>query len=152
MGGFFPKPRQDRLDRGDKEGDGSDTRGANGSDKKDQGGNKGGPKDDLEDWIKDLGNRELAYFLAGIIGINPAKLTLRKLLLMSDGKERSDWNKFSVLISTIHNVNCTKKSDMIDFKNIHPYYVSEAIEKRKAGPSKEEIAHGLMQLKKAFNG
>jgi len=41
---------------------------------------------------------------------------------------------------------------MIDFKDIHPYYVSEAIKKREAGQSKENIAHGLMQLKKALNG
>jgi hypothetical protein len=71
---------------------------------------------------------------------------------MSDGKERSDWNKFSVLIATIHNVNCSKKSDAISFQDIHPFFIGESIQKKTHYPSKEEVTKGLLTLKKALNG
>lgn len=90
--------------------------------------------------------------MAGVVGIIPAPLTLRKLLWMGDGRERSEWNKASVIAATIHNVNCTKKDQMIDFTDIHPYYISKALEKRDRGPSKDEISHGMMILKKTING
>ena len=152
MDGFFPDHRA-----GGPSGDDSEVSGdSGGGDKRHSGAseksNTGGSDTPSEDWIDKLGNRELVYFLAGIIGVNPAPLTMRKLLWMSDGKERSEWNRASTIASTIHNVNCTKKEQMIDFKDIHPYFVNEALERKNRGPSKEEVEHGMMILKKALNG
>lgn len=151
MDGFFPKPRQERSSRGGDKSDGVDK----GSDQRDSGGDRkshdGRYEGETEQWARDLTNREFCYFLAGIVGVNPGPLTLRKLLWMNNGKERSEWNRFSVLVAKIHNVNCTKKSEMVDFKDIHPYYIEEVLEKKRRGPSKEEVAHGMMTLKKALS-
>jgi len=148
-------PRQDRPSRGDSKISGDDKRPDNdGSGKNkecDDGGGEGGDEEEIEQWLRDTTNRELVYFLAGVVGIHPGPLTLRKLLLMSNGKERSDWNKFSVLVAKIHNVNCTKEQECIDFKDVHPCYVSDAIAKKNRGPSDEEVAHGMAILKKELS-
>ncbi len=154
MGAFFPKPRPERHGRGSDEdngtGGGTD-RGTSSGDQEDNKGKSGGGSEETESWIKDLTNRELCYFHAGIIGINPRLLTLRKLTLMSNGKERSDWNKFSVLTAKIHNVNCTKKSEMIDFRDIHPCYVIDELHQRSRGPSNEEVSKGWETLRRELS-
>ena len=153
MDGFFPDPGAGGPYGDDSESKGSDGRGYGGDSKEDQKDNDGsGDRSEQEDWLKRMSNRELAYFQAGIVGVDPRPFTLRTISWMSHGKERSDWNKFATVAAHIHNANCTKKSELIDFRDIHPSYLSEAIAKKKAGPSDEEVAKGQVVLKKMLNG
>lgn len=155
MDGFFPKPRQDGPGRGDTETAGTDKGNDGQRGTRDQegdiGGHKGGNEEEIEQWLRDITNRELTYFLAGVIGVHPGPFTLRKLLWMSNGKERSDWNKFSVLVAKIHNVNCTKDSELIDFKDVHPDYITETIAKKKHGLSDDEVRHNMMILERELS-
>ena len=38
-----------------------------------------------------------------------------------EAQDRSDWNRASSIMAMIHNVQCTKKSQMISPQRIHPY-------------------------------
>jgi hypothetical protein len=43
--------------------------------------------------------------LAGIVGIDPGRLTLRELLLMAEARSQSDWAHTSALLALVANVN-----------------------------------------------
>ena len=159
MGVFFPEPRSSGHGRGDNSVDGDTTSCDEGGSKEDQGTGSGGQDNDsggdeddepLEDWIKEMTNRHWCYHLAGVVGVDPKRLTLRELVWMNDAKERSDWNKFSVLVAQIHNVNCMDKKDQIDFRRIHPSYAWKYMKKSKAS-SAEDIAGFKMELESAFS-
>jgi len=42
------------------------------------------------------------------------------LILMVDGHQTAAWNHTCSIIAKIHNVNCTKKGDLIRPQDIHP--------------------------------
>lgn len=47
----------------------------------------------------------LVYELAGICGVVPDFLTLRELLIMAEGRQRSQWNQTASILAMIANVN-----------------------------------------------
>lgn len=40
---------------------------------------------------------------------------------MAEGRDRSEWRRFSALMALIHNVNCSKKSDAKRPSDFDPY-------------------------------
>ena len=42
---------------------------------------------------------------AGVVGIDPAALTLRELVAMTEAREQSEWARMSALLALIANVN-----------------------------------------------
>jgi len=50
--------------------------------------------------------------VAGYLGINPDPFTIRELWLMSEGKQREEWEHTAQIMMIIQNVNCTKRKDM----------------------------------------
>ena len=65
---------------------------------------------------------------------------------MAEAKERSEWNRFAVLVAKLHNINQTQKSDLISFEDVHPFF----IEKQRT--SVESTARELTMLKGAVQG
>ena len=127
MASFFPEPRQNRSGRGDKKDNGFSKSG-------NQRSEGGDPEGRISNW-------QFIYELAGIVGVDPKPFTLKKLFWMAEAKERSEWNRFSVLIAKLHNVNQTKKSDLISFEQAHPFYLQQANQPMKqTEPTKSELA------------
>lgn len=48
-------------------------------------------------------------------------MTLRELEIRWQAKLLHDWDRLSELIAKIHNVNCTKKTDIKKASYFHPY-------------------------------
>ena len=44
---------------------------------------------------------------------------------MSKGKSQTQWSHTSAVIAKIHNVNCSKQSEMKSAKNFNPHYEDE---------------------------
>jgi hypothetical protein len=60
--------------------------------------------------------------LAGAIGIDPANLTLRELLWMSEGRGKDVWSRASNLMALIANCNRDpKKSKVFKPSDFNPY-------------------------------
>lgn len=59
---------------------------------------------------------------------------------MADAKEWSEWNRATSIIVRAHNVHASKKSEMLKFQDIHPYFAAQQVAKRKQGPTKEQLA------------
>ena len=43
---------------------------------------------------------------------------------MGKGKSKDNWNHTSAIIAKVHNVNCTKKKDLIKPEEINPHIVA----------------------------
>jgi len=138
MDPFFPKPLQDGPGRGDEKDTGDDgdaTKRGSGKDKEHY-----KERHIRDKWSEQRTVKELLYGLGGYIGLNPRPFTFRQLLIMADGKDHNEWFQVARVVTEIHNVNCTKKSDMIDFRHVHPHYISESIKESERGPTSEEVA------------
>ena len=61
------------------------------------------------------------YELAGIVGIDPANLSLRDLSIMADAKNRSEWLRFGVLCSLTANINRAPKAKAFTPDDFMPY-------------------------------
>jgi len=57
---------------------------------------------------------------------------------MAEARERSEWNRASVLIAKLHNVNQIKRSDLIGFEDIHPFYIQQRVDRSE--PTSSELA------------
>lgn len=137
MDAFFPKPRKSGLDRGDEKdagvNSGEDKRGS----RKDKGRDDKGLRDK---WAERRTVKELIYGLAGFIGISPRLFTFRQLVWMADGKDHNEWFQVARIVCEIHNVNCTKKSDCIDFRHVHPHFLEDIEKESDRGPTVEEVS------------
>jgi len=51
--------------------------------------------------------------LAGVVGVDPGPLTLRRLLNMNTGRRRHDWQQTARILMKLHNVNCKDESELI---------------------------------------
>ncbi|GHT12321.1 hypothetical protein FACS1894170_06990 [Planctomycetales bacterium] len=68
----------------------------------------------------------MIYELAGIIGIDPGKYTLRTLIWMAEGKQSADWNRTSHLLALLININRdTKKSRVVKPAELNPFAVKK---------------------------
>jgi hypothetical protein len=61
----------------------------------------------------------LIYQLAGMVGVDPAPLTLRELLWMADGKGRDEWARTALVCSILANCHRDPK------KKPRPYTPAE---------------------------
>lgn len=61
------------------------------------------------------------YEYAGIVGVDPFRLSLRELDIMARTRLRHFYNGMSHIVSIVHNVNCTKRSDMKTPSQMNPY-------------------------------
>jgi len=57
---------------------------------------------------------------------------------MAEARERSEWNRFAVLIAKLHNVNQVKRSGLIGFEDVHPFFIQKP--SGRTEPTKEELA------------
>jgi len=48
-------------------------------------------------------------------------MTLRELVWMAESRESHLWDHTASVICKIHNVNCAKKSDLMNITDFHPY-------------------------------
>ena len=127
MAVFFPEPGQDGSC-------GCDSKDSGLSKSRDQRGEGGDTEDRISNW-------QAVYEYAGIVGVDPSPLTLRKLSIMAEAKERSEWNRFSVLIAKLHNVNQVKRSDLISFEQVHPFYIRKSgLPIKRTEPTESELA------------
>ena len=55
------------------------------------------------------------------MGVNPEPLTLRELLWMHEGQQRTAWDHTTWIVAKLHNVNVAKKRDRIEPGQINPY-------------------------------
>jgi hypothetical protein len=51
---------------------------------------------------------------------------------MAEGRQWDEWDRFSVLIAKIHNVNCVRKKDTILPRDVHPFMRAKVIPASKA--------------------
>jgi len=65
---------------------------------------------------------------------------------MAEARERSEWNRTSVLVAKLHNVNQIKRSDLISFEDVHPFHIQRHV--KKAEPTRAD----LIMLKSAIKG
>jgi hypothetical protein len=71
----------------------------------------------------------LIYQLAGAIGVDPANLTLKELLWMSEGRGKDVWARASNLMALIANCNRDpKKSKVFKPSDFNPYYIGKVKE------------------------
>ena len=131
MGKFFPEPGPDGPVSGDQENQ-QDNAGDSG---KDEEGSRGcEPRD------ANRTNYQICYELAGVVGIDPRPFTLRKMVWMSDGRERSEWNRTALLVVKIHNAHISKESDAIEFHDVHPYLTIASKINEQKEPTREQLA------------
>lgn len=83
-----------------------------------------------------------------MIGIDPRPFTLRKIIWMAEGKERSEWNRAASIMVKIHNAHIVKVADAIKFEDVHPYFIASRIKDQQRDPTEGE----LMMLEKAIEG
>jgi hypothetical protein len=48
-------------------------------------------------------------------------LTLKQLFWMARGRRVEQWNHTSQLLAMLHNVNCTRRTDLAEPWQFHPY-------------------------------
>ena len=53
-------------------------------------------------------------------------MTARQLLWMADGKRKDAWYHTAAIIAKVHNVNCSKKSELKKPTAFHPYMQQKA--------------------------
>ena len=136
MGKFFPEPRKNGSGRGTSKDDGS-------SEGRDRGSKGGDPEADISSW-------QIAYEFAGIVGVDPRSLTLRKLFWMVEAKERSEWDKYAALIVEVHNVHQISESGLVGFREVHPFYREQRATGRQ--PTEEELSFAKMAVKEIGRG
>lgn len=66
---------------------------------------------------------QVVYELAGIAGVVPDSLTLRELMIMAEGRQRSQWNQTASILAIIANVNRDEKKRSTPFSpsEFNPY-------------------------------
>ena len=73
---------------------------------------------------------------------------------MSDGRERSEWNRTAPVLVKLHNTHITNKDDAIKFEDVHPYFIVEQLKeqqkKLEEGPSEAQMAM-LQRTIEGFN-
>ncbi len=84
-------------------------------------------KDDRNDGEEgESGNRpsveEICFRLAGIAGVDPLPLTMRRIKWMADAKDRADWDKWSALLAITLNCHVEKKYQ-VKPHDMNPYTV-----------------------------
>lgn len=60
--------------------------------------------------------------LAGVVGVNPERLTFRQLVRMAEGKEKSAWWHTAHQIAALVNVNRGRNAPPASAQSFHPYY------------------------------
>ena len=58
--------------------------------------------------------------LAGIVGVEPGRLTLRELLWMLDGRKREAWNHTAQLLAMVYNAHRDGKTRAVKPAEFHP--------------------------------
>ena len=64
----------------------------------------------------------LIWQCAGILGLDPGNFTLRELLLMTQWRQREQWNHTSAVLAMLVNVNRDPKKRPIRPDSLHPMY------------------------------
>ena len=72
------------------------------------------------------------YELGGLVGLDPGPFTFWQLVALLKGTQKRDWGTTSAVLSLVHNVNCTKKSQIKDASYFNPTIDKIQEQKRKA--------------------